>query len=323
MNPNQNRRDFIKTSVAAAAGAAFACAQRADAAPTAAAYEGVIIDTHTHFYDPTRPEGVPWPSKDEKRLYRRVLPADYRALPKPHPVAGTVVVEASAWVEDNQWILDLAAREPFIAGFVGNLVPGTTDFQAHLKRFAADPIYRGIRISGDRVRAALKEPRVLDDIKALASRDLALDLLGGPDMLPDVVRLARAIPDLRMIIDHVANLRIDGSTPPAAWREGMRQVAEHPNVYCKVSGLVEGTGRNDGTAPASLDVYTPVLNTIWSDFGPTRLIYGSNWPVSELFAPCTLVQQIVTDFFSAKGRAAAEQVFWKNAKAFYKYIDRK
>src|SRR5262245_50765938 len=83
-----------------------------------------IIDCHTHFYDPTRPEGVPWPSKDDKLLYRPVLPADFIAIARPLSVTGTVVVEASPRVEDNQWVLDRAAEEPFIVGLVGNLAPG-------------------------------------------------------------------------------------------------------------------------------------------------------------------------------------------------------
>ena len=71
----------------------------------------MIIDTHTHFYDPTRPQGVPWPPKENQLLYRTVLPADAQALAAPVGVTGTVVVEASAWLEDNQWILDLAAND--------------------------------------------------------------------------------------------------------------------------------------------------------------------------------------------------------------------
>ena len=80
-----------------------------------------IIDTHTHFYDPTRPQGVPWPSKDDAVLYRPILPAEFNELARPHGVTGTVVVEASPWVEDNQWVLELAAREKSILGVVGRL----------------------------------------------------------------------------------------------------------------------------------------------------------------------------------------------------------
>ena len=100
----------------------------------------MIIDTHTHFYDPTRPEGVPWPNPNDEVLYRRVMPEDFKALAVPEGATGTVVVEASKWLEDNQWILDLAADEPFIVGFVGHLEP-TDDFEDNLNRFSANPLF--------------------------------------------------------------------------------------------------------------------------------------------------------------------------------------
>ncbi len=281
-----------------------------------------IIDTHTHFYDPTRPQGVPWPSKEETLLYRTVLPKNYKALPTPLPVTGTVVVEASAWVEDNQWILDLAANEPFIVGFVGNLPVGTDGFRAHLKRFAANKLFRGLRLGAGRVREGLAQKQFLADLRLLAERDLALDVLGGPDALPDVARLAKEIPDLRIVIDHVANVRIDGRPPPADWLSGMQDAARHKNVFCKVSGLVEGTGRADGTAPQDVDFYKPVLDAVWGAFGEDRLIYGSNWPVSERFAILATVQRIASDYFSARGARAREKVFWKNAKRVYKWVRR-
>ena len=108
----------------------------------------MMIDTHTHFYDPTRPQGVPWPPKDNKLLYRTVLPAHYKTLAEPEGVTGTIVVEASAWLDDNQWVLDLAANEPFIVGLVGHIDPNRPEFGADLDRFAANPRFRGIRCGG-------------------------------------------------------------------------------------------------------------------------------------------------------------------------------
>ena len=105
----------------------------------------MIIDTHTHFYNPFRPQGVPWPEKDDEILYRRALPEDYKALAVPEGVTGTVMVECSPWVEDNQWVLDLAAADPFVVGLVGHLEPDDPEFAVHLERFASDPVFVGIR----------------------------------------------------------------------------------------------------------------------------------------------------------------------------------
>lgn len=313
-----SKRTFLRIGTGAAAGAVLRHAFGAKSADIPLAFTGPVIDTHTHFYDPTRAGGVPWPPSDDKLLYRRVLPADYRALSQPISVTGTIVVEASPWVEDNQWILDLAANDPFIQGFVGNLAVGTDGFQANLKRFARNPLFRGLRIGADRMSQGMDRTNFIEDLELLSRMDLALDLLGGPEMLPAVAKMAGKVPNLRLIIDHVANLRIDGKVPDQAWQDGMRALAPHKNVSCKVSGLVEGSGRTDGKAPATVDFYRPVLDVIWEVFGSDRSIYGSNWPVSERFAPCAIVQQIVYNYFKDKGSEPLQQVFSKNAGRVYK-----
>jgi predicted TIM-barrel fold metal-dependent hydrolase len=263
---------------------------------------------------------VPWPPRDDKLLYRTVLPKDYRALPVPHPVTGTVVVEASPWLEDNQWVLDLAAREPFIVGLVGNLPVGTKQFAGHLKRFAANRLLRGIRIRDRKLDGALDEAAFVSDLKLLADHDLSLDLVGGGELLPFADRLAKQIPSLRIIIDHLAGVRVDGKAPPDDWIKQMKALVPRPNVYCKLSGLVEGTGRSDGSAPRDVEFYRPVLDSMRSMFDPERLIYGSNWPVSERFAPLATVQGIVADYFRSHGRRAQEQVFSQSAEAAYRWV---
>lgn len=280
------------------------------------------IDTHTHFYDPTRDEGVPWPSKTDPFLYRKVLPADYKALPLPKPVHGTVVVEASPWVEDNQWILDLAANDPFIVGLVGNLPIGDRSFPDHLRRFKRNPLFRGLRVGASLMQRAIKERDVTRHIHQLVDSNLAMDLLIGPRELPLASVFARKFSKLRIVLDHVANVRINGGPPPQEWLAGIDKLSRSGNVYCKVSGLVEGTGRDRGDAPAALPFYRPVLDHVWESFGEHRLLYGSNWPVSERFASCATVQQIVEDYFALKGPDALANFFQHNSKKAYQWIHR-
>lgn len=304
------RRQFLTTLAAASAAG---CATAGRPAPL------TIIDTHTHFYDPARPGGVPWPGKGDALLHRTTLPADYRAQPVAQPVTGTVVVEASGLVEDNQWILDLAAKDKFIVGFVGNLKPGEDAFAGNLKRFAAKPTYRGIRVNEGALRTGLANPSFLADLKRLADADLELDVNGGPTLLPEVARLAKELPTLRIVINHLANTRIDGKNVSPTWRTDLGAAAHFPRVFLKVSALVEGTGKSDGSAPRDVEYYRPWLDIAWNAFGPDRLIYGSNWPVSARFAPLATVQGIVHDYFSAKGRPALEKFFAQNAQAAYRW----
>ena len=325
-NTINSRRRFLAATVEAVVGVALAgWASALRARPGQASLDATsvtVIDTHTHFYDPSRPEGVPWPPLDNKRLYRTVLPKDYRALPVPRPVTGTVVVEASPWVEDNQWVLDLAAKEPFIVGLVGNLPVGTKQFAGHVKRFAANKLFRGIRLRDRKLDGTLDNPAFVSDLKMLADRDLSLDLVGGREILPYADRVATELPGLRIIIDHLAGVRVDGQAPPPDWGDAMLALVPRRNIYFKVSGLVEGTGRRNGTAPRDVEFYCPVLDAMREMFGPERLIYASNWPVSELFAPLSTVQGIVEDYFRNHGQQAMAHVFSLSGKAAYRWVER-
>ena len=116
----------------------------------------MIIDTHTHFYDPTRPQGVPWAREDNELLYRPVLPEHHRDLSEPEGVTGTVVVEASAWLEDNEWILNMAAEDPWIVGLVGHVDPNHAEFGSDIERLSANPLFLGIRVGGVQPKISLQ-----------------------------------------------------------------------------------------------------------------------------------------------------------------------
>ena len=321
----QTRRKFIRTTLCTSLGlsASSFVATSSTAATSTSQLKSKpleVIDTHTHFYDPTRSQGVPWPGKDDSKLFRTVLPKHYKAITARHGVVGTVVVEASSWVEDNQWILDLASADPFIVGFVGNLKPGSEEYSKNLKRFAKNPVFRGIRIGNDSLQKGMGQSDFLRDLQELQELDLSLDVLGPPHSVPAIVQLSKQIPKLRIVIDHVANLRIDGKLPPLSWRENMKAAGDQENIYCKVSGLVEGTGLRDGTAPVNVGFYEPVLDGVYRSFGSQRLFYGSNWPVSEPYAFYSDTQGIVDTYFSGKGTAVRDAFFSKNAKRAYRYL---
>ncbi len=322
MSAAYNRRRFLAANLEAVAGVTLtgwsSAVRAAPGQPASGAGGFTLIDTHAHFYDPTRAQGVPWPPRDDKLLYRPVLPKDYRALSVPRPVTGTVVVEASPWLEDNQWVLDLATREPFIVGFVGNLPVGTKAFAGHLKRFAANKLFRGIRLRDRKLEGTLDDSAFVSDLKLLADHDLSVDLVGGREILSYADRLAKEVPKLRIIIDHLAGVVVDGKVPPADWVQQMRPLVRRPKVYCKLSGLVEGTGRSNGSAPRDVEFYRPVLDAMREMFGPERLIYASNWPVSERFAPLATVQGIVGEYFRSYGRRAEQMVFAQSAKGAYR-----
>ena len=299
----QSRREFLGTVAALATGCASA--SRADSG---------ILDTHTHFYDPTRPQGVPWPSKNDSFAYRTVLPDELKQISKPHGVTGTIVVEASSWVEDNQWLLDLAKGDSFIKGVVGHLKPGKPNFARDLEHFAANRLFRGIRVGLWDIPLNNEESFV-KDLQLLSDRRLTLDVLGGPDQVEKITHLASAIPDLHIVVDHFAGVRVKGKAPDRTWVAAIRSLAAHRNIYMKVSGLVEGTGKEQ-SAPPDVEFYGPILNVLWDAFGDDRVIFGSNWPVSARFASYETVIRIVREYVRAG--PSAEKYFRLNAERVYR-----
>jgi predicted TIM-barrel fold metal-dependent hydrolase len=281
-----------------------------------------IIDTHTHFYDPARPEGVPWPPKDDKILYRTVLPGEFVKLTKPFGVSGTIVVEASPWLEDNQWVLDVAKNHPAIVGVVGHLEPGQPEFPKHLERFVKNPLFRGIRLNRFKVTSiadGVGNPRFVADLKRMAAAGWEADVGSGPASLGDVVRLSDAAPDLRLVINHMPFDHPSGPHADSRFKAGMREVARRPQVFVKVSHVLRRRGE---TVPLEPAAYKAALDELWDIFGPDRLVYGSNWPVSDLLAPYGNIFGVVYDFFTAKGQEASDKYFWKNSIAAYLWTPR-
>ena len=305
------RRDFVLSATAVTALAAnLSCGRSVKAGPIPA------IDTHTHFYDTSRPQGVPWPPQDNPLLYRPVFPEAFRAVSTPYNVVGTVVVEASDWVEDNAWILELAKSNPDIFGFIGNLRPGHPDFAANLNRFSADPLFLGIRLRG-LSPSEMTEAKALADIKRVADRDQTIDIHGGAKMLAPISLMASRLPSLRIVINHLPFEDWDGD--PAAMRAALAEVAAHPNVYVKVSAVVR---QSEGEVVTDPDFYRPGLDVLFDQFGPDRLVFGSNWPVSDLIAPYANVHGVVSEYFASKSRDVAEKYFWRNSHTAYRWLPR-
>ncbi|MBI5083102.1 MAG: amidohydrolase family protein [Acidobacteria bacterium] len=278
--------------------------------PSAAAAGVGIVDTHTHFYDPSRPQGVPWPPRTEPSLYRKVLPDEYIRMVRPLGVTGTIVVEASAWLEDNQWLLDLAASTPFIVGVAGRLEAGEPGFDANLERFRRDRLFLGIRLAGAVLAERLARPEFLGDVKLLSEAGLALDVLGDAASFSHILRLTDRVPRLRVVINH---LPVDGSEPM------LGEFRHRPLIFAKVSGVLR---RVNGRVPANTAYYRESLDRLWDAFGEDRLIYGSNWPVSDRMAPYATVLDVVREYFQSKGAAAGSRFFHENSKAAYRWAPR-
>lgn len=282
-----------------------------------------IIDTHIHLFDPTRPEGVPWPPKTAS-FYRKTLPDRLRTVTKGLNVLGAIEVECSPLLEDNQWVLDVAAKDPIIVGTVGHLDPGSPKFGDQLDRFTKNPLFRGIRFGylwGRNLGEELEKPDFFSGLKKLADKDLTFDTANAAvRTLRDVAKISDKVPKLRVVIDHLAGLVVPANSPEhAEYTRLMQELGKRPQVYVKVSAVLRKEGNR---VSYQLNSYRPKLDELWSTFGSDRLLYGSDWPNSEPLGTYRQVLAVVREYFKGKGREAEEKYFWRNSVAAYKWVKR-
>lgn len=280
-----------------------------------------MIDTHIHLYDTTRESGVPWPPQDDTVLYKPHLPDEFKAVSKPVGLTGVIVVEASDRPEDNQWVLDLVKDDEFFVALVGNIDPYEPDFEERLANLQKDPRVVGLRLRNGRQRKAIDytDPKLLQSLRAVAQAGLSVDLLlngAGVEAVKKADQLARTIPELRIVIDHVIGYDFDGRSVPADWIAAVEKLGENKNVWCKVSGLYQRSVPQP--APKTLSHYEEVLEVLWKNLGPERLVFGSNWPCTKKSGDYTSYVKLVNQYFSKKGDDASERYFWRNAVEAYR-----
>ena len=283
-----------------------------------------IIDTHMHLFDTRRPGGVPWPEQKDTILYRPALPERYHKIAAPLGIKGFIEVEASPLLEDNQWVMDTGSKDPLFLGTVGNLHVGKPGFANNLERFHRSPLFLGIRygnIWGWDLGRELSNPTFISDLKILADAGLEMDTADpDPALIAAVLRLTDKVPTLRVVIDHLPQLE-----PPKeekalrAYQSNLREFGKRPQVYVKISEVPRRVG---GRVPQDLNFYRPRLDELWGIFGEDRLMYGSDWPNSDLWGPYSLALRLVREYVSEKGQAVAEKFFGKNSVAAYRWIKR-
>jgi len=139
--------------------------------------------------------------------------------------------------------------------------------------------------------------------------------LCGKYSLQDVEAIATRLPGLKIIIDHFGNLRLDGEPLDPQWVRQFKSLAGRPNVYCKVSALY---GRvKPQPAPKNVSFYRPILELAYDAFGEDRLVYGSDWPVTETTGDYESVLKLTRAWARTKGDAFELKLFYQNAVRFY------
>lgn len=316
-------RAVKKLVVATPALAAFVLCGTLASMALAPASQRPIADTHIHLYKVTRPGGVPWPSPRNKVLFRDVLPAEYKALARKYGIVSTGIVEASPRFDDNQAVLDMVKGDHFFSFLVAQMEIGSPDFLANLARLAKDP-----RVVG--IRAFLWSPKItldatqLAQLRAIAAKGMTLDIVSRGNLNPkdQVSALASAVPDLRIILDHLTGAK--GANPSPDWELDVRRLADrHQNVFVKFSSFFDMynpvANEDEGwRSPTTLEAYKASFDVLMTAFGEDRLIWGSNWPVSELGGDFGKQIELAEEYLKPFGPKVRDKVMFGNARDFYR-----
>jgi L-fuconolactonase len=270
------------------------------------------IDAHQHFwhYDPVRDD---WITEEMSVLQSDFLPGDLEAEFVEQGIDGSVAVQADQSEDETRFLLQLAERHPFIRGIVGWVDLRAADLPSRLEHFCQFERFRGVRhIVQAEPDDFLERDDVVRGIGTLGHFGLTYDILVYPRQLSAALALVDKLPEQPFVVDHLAKPAIrDGELEP--WATQMSELASHPNVWCKISGLVTEA---DWSRWRAEDIH-PYLDVVFETFGFDRLMFGSDWPVCLLAASYRQVAQLIDDYVAGLSAATREKLFGRNALRFY------
>ena len=320
-----SRRKFLANAALAGCAIPGTLSRALSLAPVSSTASIPIIDAHIHLFDGTRPLGAGYMGSAAYRATSKTsLPSMYSALAKPTGVVGAIVVESSSWIDDNLWYLEICRADPFMVGVCGSLDPGRPDFGQYVSHFHKDPLFRAIRssrfYSADSGKVELK-PDQVTNLKLLAQADLALDTANpSMDLMQANVMLADAIPDLRIIMDHLPSF---DPTPDGqqAYEAVVKEMAARPNIFVKLTEVYHPRTA-DNVIVKDYEPLRARLEYLFEAFGEDRVMFGTDYPNS--FGVATIPEEValVKRFFATKPREVAEKYFWKNSARIYKWTSR-
>ncbi|UJW28221.1 amidohydrolase family protein [Saccharothrix sp. AJ9571] len=263
------------------------------------------LDAHHHLWSqagidrgdyPWMPSGGPLP---EEYLPDRLAPELAAA-----DVTGTIVVQAAPSVAETRFLLDLAARTEFVLGVTGWLPLEEPDALAEL---AADPYFLGVRPMLQDLPDDdwIGRPEVRPGLRALAEAGVRFESLTFTRHLPALYAVLNDMPELTVVLDHLSKPSYAWEADDG-WRAWMGRLAELPNTWCKLSGLL--TEVDTGTP---IDRFVPYAAFAFERFGEDRVLFGSDWPVCRLRAEYGDVVRFTEQLVSAAGLGDAEG-FWRS-----------
>jgi L-fuconolactonase len=274
------------------------------------------IDSHQHFWQLSLPFDYRWLDAPELApLKRDFLPDHLQPHLKAAGVQKSIFVQTQHNLDENRWGLGLADQHPFIAGVVGWVDLQSPDCEEQLLEMRRHPKFVGVRhITQDEPDDEfILRPEVVGGLKVLQKHGVPFDLLFYPRHLVHVPALARQLPDLPLVIDHLAKPDVEQQAI-FDWLLALRSASAFPNVFCKLSGLVTEAEWSNWTA----EDLEPYVRAAVELFGPARCMFGSDWPVCELAASYEQVHAALVEALGPCSDSDREAIFGGTASRFYR-----
>jgi L-fuconolactonase len=272
------------------------------------------IDAHHHLWRYT-PEEYGWIGDEMAMLRRNFLPSDLTAEMRAAGIAGAIAVQARQTLEETRWLLELADGCEAIRGVVGWAPVAENEFAAVMEGFAGRPKLKGLRhvVQAEPDDNYLLSTDFNRGVRAMQGTGLVYDVLIYERHLPQTIEFVDQHPRQVFVLDHVAKPRIrEGVMEP--WATHIRTLAQRENVWCKVSGMVTEADWRTWT----LDSLRPYLDVVVEEFGATRLMAGSDWPVCLVASGYTQWFGVLREYFAGFSEAERDAVFGDTARDVYR-----
>jgi len=272
------------------------------------------IDAHQHFWIYNSSE-YGWIDDRMNVLKRDYLPGDLKSELTGTTFSGTVAVQARQSAEETRWLLQLAGQFDFIKGVVGWIdLCSEGTMRRQLDEFCKSEKLVGVRhvVHDEPEDDFMLRDDFLKGISLLKDYKLTYDLLLFPKHLPAASKVVSMFPEQKFVLDHISKPLIkDHIISP--WKEDIFRMADHKNVWCKLSGMVTEA---DWESHKSED-FRPYLDIIFEAFGTDRLMTGSDWPVCRLADEYKDVMGIIEGYISGMPDLIQQKILGRNCIDFY------
>tara|TARA_R110002167_G_scaffold37237_8_gene116793 strand:- start:187 stop:1017 length:831 start_codon:yes stop_codon:yes gene_type:complete len=273
----------------------------------------MVIDSHQHFwiYEPTKHS---WIDDEMSNIRKNFLPADLKKVYVENDIDGCVAVQADQTLEETDFLLQLSRENDFVKGIVGWVDIRDPNIDEVLEKYHRYKKVKGFRhiVQGEPDHNFLLRPNFLRGISYLEKYGYTYDILVFPHQLGATLEFVKQFPHQKFVIDHMAKPYIKDSFYDG-WAAMMNEIAKHPNVHCKVSGMITEADYKTWT-PRQI---VPYIEVVLNAFGPERLMFGSDWPVCLVAGTYGQVKSLVTDFIKTLSPTEQASIMGNNAIEFY------